>query len=102
MEKKKYLKCYYDSRLYTANDVQQKIEETRLDFPNKIVKVNVSLNEFGVYIITFRFENKDTIFNKIVLKIKKRFNKPLLIDKSYNNYKDYKGYDSNKKYNNYY
>ena len=81
MKKTKYLKYYFDSRVYSADDVQQKIDETKQDFPNKKVKVTISLNEFGVYIITFKFEDKEKIIYKIILKIKKKFKKTLLLEK---------------------
>ena len=81
MEQTKYLEYYFDSRIYSADDVQQKIDETKQDFPNKKVKVSISLNEFGVYIITFKFENKKIKFNKIILKIKRKFKKIILLEK---------------------
>ncbi len=76
----KYLEYYLDSRIYSSEEVQQSIEETKKEFPNKKVKVTIALNDFGMYIITFKFENKNTYFNKIKIKLWQKFRKPLMLD----------------------
>lgn len=65
MNTNKYLEYYLDSKIYSNDEVEKSIEETKKEFPNKNIKVNISLNEFGVYVITFEFEKRDTFFNKI-------------------------------------
>lgn len=100
MENHKYLEYYLDSRIYSSEEVQKSIDETKKEFPNKKVEVNIALNDFGVYIITFKFENKNTYFNKIKIKFWKKFRKPLLLDngnenkieKRYGQYKATKTY----------
>lgn len=80
MKPNKNLEYYFDSRIYSSEDVKQSIEETKREFPNKKVKVSIALNQFGMYIITFQFENKNTFFNRIVIKLWKKFKKTLLLD----------------------
>lgn len=75
MEENKNLEYYLDSRIYSSKEIQKSIEETKKEFPNKDVKVNITLNDFGMYIITFQFENKDTYFNKMKIKLWKKFQK---------------------------
>ena len=62
MKQDKNLEYYFDSRIYTSEEIQKSIEQTKKDFPNKKVKVSIRLNDFGVYIITFKFENKNNYF----------------------------------------
>lgn len=82
MDNKKYLQYYLDSKTYNDDEIQKSIENTKKEFKNKNIQVNVKLNEFGVYVITFKFENKNTIFNlwkginnKRKERIQKRFEK---------------------------
>ena len=73
MEENKNLEYYLDSRIYSSKEIQKSIEETKKEFPNKDVKVSISLNDFGMYIITFQFENKNTYFNKMKINFWKKF-----------------------------
>ena len=79
MNKDKCLEYYLDSRIYNLEEVQKNIEKTKQEFPKKEIKVNISMNKYGMYIITFYFENKK------MKKTKKR------LEKYYgNNYGKYK------------
>lgn len=92
MEQNRNLEYYLDSRIYSSEDVQQSIEKTKKEFPNKKVKVNIALNEFGMYIITFQFENKNTFFNRMVIRIWSKFKKRLLLSAgSQNRFEQYSG-----------
>lgn len=79
MEVNKNLEYYLDSRIYSTEEVRKSIEETKKEFSNKKVEVKVSLNDFGMYIITFQFENKNTFFNRIIIKIWTKFKKTLML-----------------------
>lgn len=105
MYKNKCLEYYLDSRIYNSEEVQKSIDETKKEFPNKKVKVSIALNDFGVYIITFKFENKNTFFNRIKIKLRKKFKKPLLLGngnqdrlEQYSDKKRYGQYKSTKTY----
>lgn len=85
MNQSKCLEYYYDSRVYSDEEIHTSIEETKKEFSNKKVYVDVTLNSFGVYVITFSFENKNNLFHKIQLKFKKKTKKekkrkPLLLE----------------------
>ncbi len=94
MEQNKNLEYYLDSRIYSSEEVEKSIEETKKEFPNKNVKVNIALNDFGMYIITFKFETKNTYFNKIKVKLWRKFRKTPSIKepKKYGQYKATKTY----------
>lgn len=80
MYQNKYLKYCLDSRIYSNEEVQKSIDKTKKEFPNKKIEVSIELNEFGVYIITFEFQNKNTFFNRIKIKFWRKFKKTLLLD----------------------
>ena len=79
MEKRKCLEYYLDASIYSSQDIQKSIDETKKEFANKKVKVSIALNDFGVYVITFQFENKNTYWNRIKIRFRKKFQKPLLL-----------------------
>ena len=60
MNQTKYLEYYMDSKIYSKDEVQKSIDETRKEFPKKEIEVQVQLNKFGVYIITFIFKNRNS------------------------------------------
>ncbi len=72
MNNNKYLEYYMDSKVYSNKEIQNSISETKKQFPKKDINVNIHLNEFGVYVITYEFENKNTYFNKMKMLYKKR------------------------------
>lgn len=79
--KNKYLEYYMDSKMYGKDEVQKSIENTKKEFPNKEIEVQVNLNEFGVYIIKFTFKNKNSFIKNIFIKLKiKKKNKLLLAE----------------------
>ncbi len=86
MKKQKIVENYFDSKVYSNQELLQNIEETKNEYSKKIVEVDIRLNEFGVYVVTYYFKNRDNIFKKIFIKIKQKARKNkimLLQDKSY-------------------
>ena len=65
--KNKHLEYYMDSKIFSKNEVQKSIDDTKKEFPNKEVEVQVSLNKFGVYVITFTFKNKNSFIKNIFI-----------------------------------
>ncbi len=98
MQPNKNLEYYLDAKVYSGEEVQKSIEETKKEFPNKKVKVSIALNKFDMYIITFQFENKNNFFNKIMIKIWAKFKKTLMLDNGDNNKKQYGQYKPSKTY----
>ena len=84
MNRNKCLEYYLDSRIYNQEEVQKNIDETKKEFPNKKIAVDITINKFGMYVITFYFENKNTIFNIIRIYFKKkRYERLLLQERNY-------------------
>ena len=79
MNKTKCIQYYLDSRKYSSKEVLENIEETKKEFPKKKIKVDIQLNSFGMYIITFYFENRESIFHKIKVYFKKKKNNKILL-----------------------
>lgn len=79
MKNNKYLEYYMDSQIYSVEDVKNSIDKTKKEFPNKNVKVTIGLNSFGMYIITFEFEDKNTFFNRIRIFFKRKEKKEILM-----------------------
>lgn len=75
----KYLEYYMDSKKYSEEEVEKSIDETKKEFPNKKIDVEVYLNNFGVYVITFKFNNKNSFLKSIFIKIKAKRKKNLLL-----------------------
>lgn len=80
MNENKNLEYYLDSRIYSSEEVQKSIEETKRQFPNKKAKVSIGLNDFGMYIITFAFKNKNTYFNRIKIKLWTKLKNTLMVE----------------------
>ena len=77
MDNRKRLVYYLDSKKYYYVKVQESIDVTKKEYGKKDIEVNVEINEYGMYVITFNIKNKNTFFNKIRLFFRKK-NKPLL------------------------
>ena len=88
MNKTKHVEYYMDSKIYSKAEVQKSIDETKKEFPNRQIDVQVQLNKFGVYIITFTFKNKNSFIKNIFIKLKfKKKEKFLLTENNKKNRK---------------
>ena len=90
----KCLEYYLDSRQNGVEEIQQKIKEIQKEFPKKLLNTNISVNDFGMYVITIDFKNKEKYWNK--LKEKRKNRKTLLLKETNNVNKK-----SNEKYGEY-
>ena len=70
MLKQKIIEDYFDASTYSNQEILQSIEETKKEFSKKIINVDINLNEFGVYVVTYYFKNKNNILQKIMVKLK--------------------------------
>ena len=88
MLKQRIVENYFDSKIYSNQEIMQSIEETKKEYTKKIVDVDINLNEFGVYVVTYYFKNQDNIFQKIFIKIKqkRKKNKTVLIQEKSQGY----------------
>ena len=72
MLKQKIVENYFDAKMYSNQEILQSIEETKKEYAKKIIDVDINLNEFGVYVVTYYFKVSNNIFQKIFVKIKQR------------------------------
>lgn len=81
MVKQKIVENYFASNLYSNQEIQQSIENTKKEFTNKIVDVDININDYGVYVVTYYFKTKENIFQKIMVKLKgrRKTSKPKLL-----------------------
>lgn len=92
IQKRKCIEYYLDSKYYGSREIQDTIENTKKEFPNKKVETQISLNDYGMYIVTLDFSNKETYWSK--LKAKRRKQKRLILteNNSLNRQKQYGQY----------
>ena len=72
MNKEKVLVNYFDSAKYNDEEILESVENTKKEFDKKKIDVNIKLNEYGVYVITYYFKTKENVFQKIIIKIKEK------------------------------
>ena len=72
MLKQKIVENYFDAKLYTNQEIIESIEKTKKEYAKKIINVDINLNEFGVFVVTYYFKVSENIFQKIFIKIKQR------------------------------
>ncbi len=72
MLKQRIVEDYFDSKTYSNQEILQKIEETKKEYHKKIIDVDININEFGVFVVTYYFKVSNNIFHKIFIKIKHR------------------------------
>ena len=86
MLKQKVVENYFDSKTYSNQEIIKKIKETKKEFSKKIIDIDINLNEFGVFVVTYYFKVSNNIFHKIFIKIKQKKKKnetKLLQEKSF-------------------
>ncbi len=77
----KTVELYLDPQQYSEEEIIYNVEQAIREFANKDVRLNVDINEFGVYVVRIDYIDKDTYFNKIKYKI--RANRNQRISKKY-------------------
>lgn len=65
MENVKTVQYFFDSKNFNQVEVMNNLEKEReREFENKNAKIDIFLNEFGVYVATLTFEKKRKFVNK--------------------------------------
>ena len=72
MNKEKVLINYFDSKQYNNQEILESVEQTKKEFEKKIINVEIKLNEYGDYVITYYFRTKENFLQKIIIKLKER------------------------------
>ena len=73
LENKKTVELYLDPQTYSEQEMIENIENAAKEFSKKDVRVNIDINESGVYVVTLDYIDRDTYFNK--LKYKRQINR---------------------------
>lgn len=72
----KCIEYYFDSKNFTKEQLIENIEEAKKEFPNKKVKPELFLNQWGVYILKINFTDKIEYISNFK---KRRKNKKILL-----------------------
>ncbi len=91
LENKKTVELYLNPQIYSEQQMIESIENAAKEFSKKDVRVNVSINEWGVYVVRLEYMDRDTYLNKLKYRrflnrkerILKRQFKEQIIDKIY-------------------
>ncbi len=88
IENKKTVELYLDPQTYSEEEMIENIEQAVQEFSKKDVRVNIDLNEYGVYVVKLDYIDRDTYINK--LKYKMRSNRKDRILKKHKEYQEIK------------
>ena len=93
---KKCIQYFFDATKYNPNQVVERVElEKKQEFPKEKAKIEIKLNEFGVYVATLIFENyKKRYVKNLKMKFKNR-------DKKTDRYEKFIKDNSNRVYGKY-
>ena len=62
--KEKSVEYYFDSKKYDKEQIIENMKKEQLGFEKKNAKIDIILNEYGIYVTTLKFENyKKSIIN---------------------------------------
>ena len=81
MENKKTVELYLDPQTYTEEQMMESIQKAVKEFSKKDVRVNININEWGVYVVTLEYIDKQNYINRIKNRI--RLNKKQKMLKKY-------------------
>ena len=94
----KCVEYYFDSNQYNKDKVIENMEKKQLEFEKRKSKIDIKLNEHGIYVAKLIFLNKElSIFNKKVIFEFINKNKMIKKQKSRNEHKRYKMRNENNK-----
>lgn len=81
IEEKKTVELIMDPHTYSQEEMIENIENAICEFSNKEVRVTIAINEWGVYVVTLDYMDKDTRINK--MKYRRKLNKKKKVLKRY-------------------
>lgn len=95
IKKEKCVEYYFDSREYNKTQVIKNIEREQLEFEKKKSEINISLNEYGIYVVRLKFLNNElsVVRNKLMKKLENENRHILKVKKTYKGYGTYDGDD---------
>lgn len=92
IKEEKCVEYYFDSRKYNEFEIIESMKQEEIGFEKKKSEINISLNEYGIYVVKLKFLN-----NKLSLIKNNIKNKTKHIKKTRKTYKGYNTYNGNNK-----
>lgn len=98
IEREKCVEYYFDAKKYSELQIMKNMETEEIGFEKNKSGINITLNEYGIYVVKLKFLNNklSIINNKFIKKIVSR-SKSKIIRKPRNTYKGYETYNGNNK-----
>lgn len=72
VKNEKFIEMYFDSKKYNNQDVLNNIKKVKKEYANKDISVKIDFNDWGVYVITLSFKDKDNYLKKLKSKFKNK------------------------------
>lgn len=88
IKEEKCVEYYFDSRKYNEFEIIENMKKEEIGFEKKKSEINITLNEYGIYVVKLKFLN-----NKLSIIKNKTKNK----EKIRKTYKGYETYNQNNK-----
>lgn len=88
IKEEKCVEYYFDSRKYNEFEIIENMKKEEIGFEKKKSEINITLNEYGIYVVKLKFLN-----NKLSIIKNKTKNK----EKTRKTYKGYETYNQNNK-----
>lgn len=93
IKEEKCVEYYFDSQKYNESEIIENMQKEEIGFEKKRSEINITLNEYGIYVVKLKFRN-----NKLSIIKNNSKNK----EKDRKRYKGYETYNGNNKiYGNY-
>ena len=78
LRENKCLEYFLDSQVFSRDKLQEIVNKTKREFPEKQIEPKLYLNNWGVYILKIEFKDKDNYLNR--MKERKRNRKILMLN----------------------
>lgn len=88
IKEEKCVEYYFDSRKYNEFEIIENMKQEEIGFEKRKSEINITLNEYGIYVVKLKFLN-----NKLSVIKNKAKNK----EKTKKTYKGYETYNGNNK-----
>ena len=82
IKQEKCVEYYFDSKKYNKFEIIENMKQEEIGFEKKKSEINITLNEYGIYVVKLKFIN-----NKL----------SIIKNKTKNRYKGYETYNGNNK-----
>lgn len=92
IKEEKCVEYYFDSRKYNEFEIIENMKQEEIGFEKKKSEINITLNEYGIYVVKLKFlNNKLSVINNYIK------NRTRYTEKTRKTYKGYETYNGNNK-----